>query len=315
MPSLSSDSQWFIICSKAQAASPKASRPTMRLEPFSVWKPRRMVVIASRSSGALRTTPRLSSMASSTSTASSRKISCSSASSADSSTVPSSSTPSGRAGSAASGATSACTLSGAVNARPSSAAGCVAASATGCDGSSNASASPAPSWSFEADASAAPCAATRPAAAVRPAAATAASGAASCEAPAACSAPADASSANERSSALESASETTSSGVSGMEVSSNSMPRCASKRKRRARDADCSIVSTKNPTELRPSARRARPASLSVTRARMMSSTCLLMAWQAWAASRYSRTVSTALVSASSGSTVSRRFTAVSSRK
>ena len=314
MPSLSSDSQWFIICSKAQAASPKASRPTMRLEPFSVWKPRRMVVIASRSSGALRTTPRFSSMASSTSAASSRKISCSSASSADSSTLPSSSTPSGRAGSAASGATSACTLSGAVNARPSSAAGCVAASATGCDGSSNASASPAPPWPFEADASAAPCAAATPAN-VRPAAATAASGAASCEASAACSAPADASSANERSSALESASETTSSGVSGMEVSSNSMPRCASKRKRRARDADCSIVSTKNPTELRPSARRARPASLSVTRARMMSSTCLLMARQAWAASRYSRTVSTALVSASSGSTVSRRFTAVSSRK
>ena len=99
VPSLSSASQWFIICSKAQAASPKASRPTMRLEPLSVWKPRRMVVIASRSSGARRTITRFSAMASSTSVASIMKISCSSASSGDSSTLPSSSTPSGSAGS------------------------------------------------------------------------------------------------------------------------------------------------------------------------------------------------------------------------
>ena len=118
VPSLSSASQWFIICSKAQAASPKASRPTMRLEPLSVWKPRRMVVIASRSSGARRTITRFSAMASSTSVASIMKISCSSASSGDSSTLPSSSTPSGSAGSA-----------GAVPATDSAAAGVSAAAA------------------------------------------------------------------------------------------------------------------------------------------------------------------------------------------
>ena len=43
----------FITCSTSHAASPRSIRPTMRPLPFSVWKARRSVVSASRSSGLL----------------------------------------------------------------------------------------------------------------------------------------------------------------------------------------------------------------------------------------------------------------------
>ena len=44
----------FITCSISHATSPRSIRPTMRPLPLSVWKPRRMVVSASRSCGCAR---------------------------------------------------------------------------------------------------------------------------------------------------------------------------------------------------------------------------------------------------------------------
>ena len=44
LPGRSSASSWLSTCSIAQPASPNSPRPTIRLEPFSVWKPRRIVV-------------------------------------------------------------------------------------------------------------------------------------------------------------------------------------------------------------------------------------------------------------------------------
>src|ERR1044071_5380256 len=75
-----SSSHRFMSCSISQATSPRSIRPTMRPLPFSVWKPRRMVVSDSRSSGCLRHTGSVASMRCSTSAASSRKIARSSAS-------------------------------------------------------------------------------------------------------------------------------------------------------------------------------------------------------------------------------------------
>ncbi len=62
----------------AHPASPNPVSPTMRLDPFSVWNPRRIVVRNAWSAGALRDCATASPIASSTSRASPRKISSSS---------------------------------------------------------------------------------------------------------------------------------------------------------------------------------------------------------------------------------------------
>ena len=53
-PAASARASRFMTCSISQATSPRSISPTMRPLPFSVWKPRRIVVSASRSSGCLR---------------------------------------------------------------------------------------------------------------------------------------------------------------------------------------------------------------------------------------------------------------------
>ena len=70
-----SGSQAFSNCSMAQAASPNSARPTMRELPFRVWKARRRVVCTARSPGSADSARTASSPASTTSQASSRKMS------------------------------------------------------------------------------------------------------------------------------------------------------------------------------------------------------------------------------------------------
>ncbi len=74
----SSFSHLFSTCSHCHATSPRSMRPTMRPLPFSVWKPRRIVVSDSRSCGEWPSVSRLDAIVATTSLASSRKISRSS---------------------------------------------------------------------------------------------------------------------------------------------------------------------------------------------------------------------------------------------
>ena len=93
--------QRFITCSTSHATSPRSISPTMRPLPFSVWKPRRMVVRISRSCGCAWLFASSASMVASTSPASSRNTPSNSAST------------SGRAAAALAGAAICCVLSAA----------------------------------------------------------------------------------------------------------------------------------------------------------------------------------------------------------
>ncbi len=144
----------FIICSIPQAASPNSLRPTMRELPLSVWNARRNVVIWGMLPGSCDKARMADCPASTTSRASSRKISSSSWSSSDKTGATGAGTGAGGTGAAAGGAggtTCSCTTTSATGrgtgtSADTSSATAIGAEASGCSGSSNGKATGSAAW-------------------------------------------------------------------------------------------------------------------------------------------------------------------------